>query len=187
MSAQNVPDGLVRDLVSEVGKCTGDPVRTPAGILARQLNNQRLHFGVNPRPARVRATLRTIELLRDQFSEPAEDRLGFGDLGDFRQSLQPQPLADFGQRGPLLIREPQPSWCVCPEDPVLRDKIFDLKQQLLIDQPRHVRQQTGHLTAFHPVCIFSGRPLETASGFFDPTRRRNTISAGVWARPLVGL
>ena len=28
----------------------------------------------------------------------------------------------------------------CPEDPVLRDKIFDLKQQLLIDQPRHVGQ-----------------------------------------------
>src|SRR5512138_2563742 len=91
-----------------------------------------------------------IKLLRHQFTEPAEDRLRFGDHGDFCQSLPPQPLADFGQRLALLIREPQPSWCMCPENPVLRDKIFDLKQQFLIDQPPHVRQQAGHLTAFHP-------------------------------------
>jgi hypothetical protein len=101
--------------------------------------------------------LRTVELLRHQFPEPAEDRLGFGDQGYFLQSLPPQLPADLRQHGALVIREPQPSWRMCPEDPVLRDKIFDLKQQLLIDQPRHVRQQTSHLVTFHPVCIFSDR------------------------------
>ena len=119
MPTQNVPDRLVGDLVAEVGKCAGDPVIAPAGILARHPHNQRLHLGVNPRPARIRATLRAIELLRHQFSEPAEDGLGFGDQGYFRQSLPPQPLADLGQRGPLLIREPQSSWRMRPENPVL--------------------------------------------------------------------
>jgi hypothetical protein len=66
---------------------------------------------------------------------------------------------------------------MCPEDPVLRDKIFDLKQQLLIDQPRHVRQQTGHLTAFHPTCIFSGRWFETAFEFFDRTGSKRAAAA----------
>jgi hypothetical protein len=45
---------------------------------------------------------------------------------------------------------------VRPEDSVLGDKVLDLKQQSLIDQPPDVRQQTGHLVAFHPDCIFSG-------------------------------
>src|SRR5688500_14944324 len=69
-------------------------VVTPAGILARHLHNQRLHFAVNPRLAGA-CTIRTIELLRYQFPEPAEDRLGFEGQGDFRQSLPPQPSCRF--------------------------------------------------------------------------------------------
>ena len=112
MPAQNVPDRLVRDLVAEVGKCTGDPVIAPAGILARHLHDQRLHFGVNPRPARIGAVFRAIELLRDEFAEPPEDGVGFRHRGYFRQTLSPQPPADLGQCEPLLIREPQHSWCM---------------------------------------------------------------------------
>lgn len=37
----------------------------------------------------------------------------------------PQSLADLGQRGALLIRKAQQSWPMCPEDLILRDKIFD--------------------------------------------------------------
>jgi len=137
------------------GQSANDPVVAPAGVLARHLHNQTLHFGINPRPTGVCAMLRVIELLRNQFPEPGENGLGFGDLGYFRQSLTSQFLADLRQRGALLMGKAQPSWRMCLEDPVLRDKIFDLKQQFLIDQPRHVCQQTGHLVAFHPACIFS--------------------------------
>jgi hypothetical protein len=58
--------------------------------------------------------------------------------------------------GALFVREPQSGWRVRPQDSVLGAKILHLKQQFLIHQPRHVRQQTGHLIARHPACIFSG-------------------------------
>ena len=139
-----------------MGQSPGDSVIAPSRVVPRHLYNQRLHFGSNPRTTRVRAILRAIELLRHEFAEPVEDSLGFGDQGYFLQSLPSQSPANLRQRGSLLIREAQSNWRMCPENPILRDKIFDLKQQLLIDQPRHVRQQTGHLVTFHPVCIFSG-------------------------------
>jgi hypothetical protein len=77
--------------MAAVGRCRRcnagpDPVRAPAG-LSRHLQNQRLHFGVNSRSARVRAILRDVELLRHEFTESAQDRLRFGDQGYFLQSL----------------------------------------------------------------------------------------------------
>ena len=60
-----------------------------------------------------------------------------------------KPFADLGKRGALGVRKPKPGRRVSPKNAVLRGKIFDLKQQFLIDQPRQVRQQTGHLIAFH--------------------------------------
>src|SRR4051812_42131314 len=56
------------------------------------------------------------------------------------------------------------------ENPVLRRKILDLKQQFLIDQPRYVRHQPGHLVALHPVCIFSDPRFSSTFEYFDPTR-----------------
>jgi hypothetical protein len=113
--------------------------------------------------------LRAVDLLRHEFTEPAEDRLGFGDQGYFLQSLASQPSADLGQRGALLIREAQPTWRMCPEDPVLRDKVFNLKQQLLIDQPGHVRQQTGHLVTFHQSASSQVVDSKPSREFLDPT------------------
>ena len=43
------------------------------------------------------------------------------------------------------------------ENLVLSGKILDLKQQFLIDQPSHVRQEAGPLAILYPIWIFSGR------------------------------
>jgi hypothetical protein len=120
------------------------------------LQDQALDLSINPRPTGIGAVLRAIELLRHQLSKPPEDGLGFCHLGYFRQTLSAKPFADLGKRGALSVREPKPGRRVSPENAVLSNNIFDLKQQFPIHQPRHVRQQTGHLVAFHPTCIFSG-------------------------------
>jgi hypothetical protein len=72
--------------------------------------------------------LRAIELLRDQLPEPAENRLRFCDLRDFRQGLSPESLPDFGQSGAFRIREPEPGWRVRPQDSILGGEILDLQQ-----------------------------------------------------------
>jgi hypothetical protein len=99
-----------------------------------------------------------MEFLRHQLAKPAKDRLWLCDLGDFSQTLSPESLPDLDQSGTFRIREPQPRWRVRPQDSVLSGEILDLQQQqFLIQQPRHVCQQTGHLTpCFLPACIFSG-------------------------------
>jgi hypothetical protein len=66
--------------------------------------------------------LRAIDLLHHQLPEPAEDGLRFGDQCRCRRAWE---RSSFGQA--------QPSWRMCPEDLVLRDKIFDLQQQFLIE------------------------------------------------------
>ena len=62
-----------------------------------------------------------------------------------------------------------------PEDPVLRDKIFHLKQQFLIDQPRHVRQQAGHLTAFPPSASSQVLDSKPRSSFLTLRHRTRCI------------
>jgi hypothetical protein len=52
-------------------------------------------------------------------------------------------------------QETQSNWRMCPQDPVLGDEILDLQQQFLIDEPRHVGQETNPFAAFHPTDIFS--------------------------------
>ncbi|MGH9631640.1 MAG: hypothetical protein ACRD7E_25320 [Bryobacteraceae bacterium] len=109
------------------GQRTGDPVVPPAAVLPRHLHNQPLDLAINPRPTRVGAVLRAIELLRHQLSKPAEDGLGFCHLGYFRKTLSAKPFADLGKRGALSVREPKPRGRVSLENAVFSGKIFDLK------------------------------------------------------------
>jgi hypothetical protein len=44
-----------------------------------------------------------------------------------------------------LARKPKPGRRVIPENAVLCQKIFSLKQQFVIHQSRYVRQQTRHM------------------------------------------
>ena len=99
---------------------------------------------------------RAVELLRDQLAPPVEDRLGFCNLRYCGQALASEPLADFCQRAPLCIGQTEPPWQMRSQNPVLGRKILDLKQELLIYEPKHVREQAGHLVTLHTARIFSG-------------------------------
>ena len=124
MPAQHVSDRLVRDVVAEVRQRTGDPVVSPARVLARHLHNQSLYLGIDPRPTRVGAVLRAIELPRHQHAKPAENRLGLCHLDDFRQSFPPKLFPDFGQSGAFRVRQPQPGWRMRPQDSVLGGEVI---------------------------------------------------------------
>ena len=85
-----------------------------------------------------------VELLRHQFTD--QPRIVSGLATRLLSPVTPPQLtADRSQRGALLIRELQPNWRMCPEDLVLRDKVFDLKQQILIEQPPSRTPADGHL------------------------------------------
>jgi hypothetical protein len=47
---------------------------------------------------------------------------------------------DFGEGRALGVRKPEPTGDVGAEDSILRNQVFALEQQALIDQARHVRQ-----------------------------------------------
>ncbi len=56
-------------------------------------------------------------------------------------ALAPQTLADFRQRGPLAVRQPQIPRRMCLQNPVLGRQILILQQEFLIDQSGNVVQE----------------------------------------------
>ena len=93
--------------------------------------------------------LRAVELAGDQMAIPSEDGFGLRNTGYLRQALPPEPLADFGESRALGIRKTQSSGDVGAKDSILRNQIFALKEQALIDQASHVRQQACPVVVLH--------------------------------------
>jgi hypothetical protein len=82
------------------------------------------------------------------------------DMVSGRPPTQPSPdpldrgSADLSERETLMIRKPKPSWKMRRQDVILGGEVFDLRQQLLIDQSADRRQNTEAFTTFHPRCMF---------------------------------
>ena len=93
--------------------------------------------------------LRAVELTGDQTAIPGEDGFRFRNTGHLRQTLAPQPLADFGEGRALGVRKPQSSGDVGAKDSILRNQVFTLEEQALIDQASHVRQQPCPAVVLH--------------------------------------
>ena len=74
---------------------------------------------------------------------------GFTTQGYLRQTLPPEPLADFGESRALGVRNPQSSGDVGAKDSILRNQIFALEEKALIDQASHVRQQPCPTVVLH--------------------------------------
>ena len=68
-----------------------------------------------------------------------EDGFRFRNTGHLRQTLPPEPLADFGESRALGVRKPQSSGDVGAKDSILRNQILALEEKPLIDQASHVR------------------------------------------------
>jgi hypothetical protein len=94
---QNVSDRLIGDLMAEIGESASDAIVTPAFDLLGHAADQRFDFRADARTSRVGAMLRAVELAGDQTAIPGEDGFRFRNTGHLRQTLPPQPLADFGE------------------------------------------------------------------------------------------
>jgi hypothetical protein len=93
--------------------------------------------------------LRAVELAGDQTAVPGQDRFRVRNTSHLRETLPPEPLADFGERRPFGVRKPQSSGNVRAKDSILRNQIFALEEQALIDQASHVRQQPRPAVVLH--------------------------------------
>src|SRR4051794_32504880 len=96
---------------------------------------------------------RAVKLLSNQLSKPSQDSFGSGHRSYLVQTLSAEPFADLTERGALVLRKPKPIGQLCPKYAVLSGNILHLQQQLLVDQPADVRQNTKGLTTFHPGCM----------------------------------
>ena len=82
-------------------------------------------------------------------SIPGEDGFRFRNTGHLRQTFPSEPLADFGERRALRVRKPQTPGEVGAKDSILRNQVFALEEQALIDEASHVRQQPCAAVVLH--------------------------------------
>src|SRR5208337_835178 len=73
---ENITDGLVGNLMAEIGQGTDNPIIPPARILPSHPYNQPLELRISPRAARSPTHLRTIELAGNELLVPAQDGVG---------------------------------------------------------------------------------------------------------------
>jgi hypothetical protein len=151
MPAQNVAHGLVGDYVAQVGQHHHNPIVTPARVFMGQANHQILNLGTDAWSARRAAVFRAIELFGTRLAIQPR-MVSFGEARHLQQPFALQTLADFRQRGPLAVRQPQIPRRMCLQNPGLGRQILILQQEFLIDQCCNVRQE---LRPCGFVCLLS--------------------------------
>src|SRR3954453_22469040 len=90
-------DCLIGELMAEVGQSAGNAIVTPAFVLLGHAKDQRFEFRADGRTSRVGAMLRAVELGGDQTAVPGQDRFRLRNTSPLRETLRPEPLADFGE------------------------------------------------------------------------------------------
>ena len=96
MPLENISDGLMREVVTEVGQCACNPIVTPAGVLAGHVDDEILDDGISAWAARMLTTFGTVELVGDQTTIPGQNGLWSGNAGDLRQIFPAKALGDAG-------------------------------------------------------------------------------------------
>src|SRR6266852_9148220 len=127
VAAQDVADGLVREMMAQVGQRADDAVVTPARVLASETNYQRFHLGFDPGSARKGPVSGTVELAGNQPPIPPEDGVRLGCAGHRLQSFTSKSFSDLGQCAPFRIGETEPGWQVCSQDAVLGGQVLILQ------------------------------------------------------------
>jgi hypothetical protein len=83
VSLQNIADGLVGDLKSEIGQCADDTVVAPAWILTCELEHQPFVLDRNGGTSQLAfAPVGKIPFAGDQLAMPFEQGLGLDDGND---------------------------------------------------------------------------------------------------------
>jgi hypothetical protein len=78
VATQDIADGLVGQLVSEIGPSSHNAVVAPTRILLGYPYNQTFYLFINPGSAVSSTRLRSIKLVGDQFPIPAQNGVWFG-------------------------------------------------------------------------------------------------------------
>jgi hypothetical protein len=82
MSPQDIADALVGNLVTQIGQCPDDAIVTQPQF-SRAVSPPALRCCIDSRAAGQSAFLPAVEFLSDELPIPGEDRIRFGDAGDF--------------------------------------------------------------------------------------------------------
>ena len=106
---EDVADGLIGDLVAQIGQCTLNAVVTPGRILACHAEHQLDDFLGHRWTADRLAFVTVIPFLSDERAMPAENRVRREERADFLQSLASQHFPFDGQSPPLIVVEQDPS------------------------------------------------------------------------------
>src|SRR5882762_8350417 len=108
VALQDVPDGLSRDLMTEVGERAHNAIVTPAGVLLGHANDQSFDCCIHTRPTGISAAFGSVELPGNQPLVPRENGLWLRYRRHVGQTFTAKSLADLGHSGPFRIREPEP-------------------------------------------------------------------------------
>lgn len=134
MPLEDVADGLVADFVAEVAQSAHDAVITPGGVLSGELEDEFFDLRSDGWATLVSfGGVRAVELLGDEPSIPAQDRLGFDDGADVLERLAAQLLAQLGEANPLRIREVDATRDLGAEDLVLGSQVLVAQQEFGVD------------------------------------------------------
>src|ERR1700716_4192624 len=107
VALQDIADGLIADLVTQIGQRPRNSVITPVTVLLGHANDELLNLSLDPRPARASTGLRTIEFAGHELAVPGQDGVRPGHIGHLAENLATQSMTDFAERGSLGVRELQ--------------------------------------------------------------------------------
>ena len=93
---ENISDGLMREVVTEVGQCACNPIVAPTGVLAGHVDDEILDDRINAWAARMLTTFGTVEFVGDQTTIPGQNGLWPGNAGDLLQIFPAEALGDAG-------------------------------------------------------------------------------------------
>ena len=73
--------GLIGDLMTEIGECTGDAIVSPAAILTCRAGDEFGDVRSDGRTTRIEAVPGAVELLFDELAKPGQDGVWPGGRG----------------------------------------------------------------------------------------------------------
>ena len=142
MTFQDIGNGLVTDLVTQVTQRTHDAGISPTSVLASHLEDQFLNGFICMRTAGGRALVRTVELFGNQSAVPAQDGFGTNDLRHFLKSLPAESFAELSQGNPVGVIKIQTPLKLVAKDPIFGGQILVPEQQFLIYRTGNVGEQS---------------------------------------------
>ena len=126
MLSEDLADGSIGYLVSQVGQGTLDAIVIPRRAVPRHAKNQLNDGWGYRRPPDLLAAVAVVPLLRDEHPVPAHDGVRRDDRPNLSEYLSARDLAFDRQASPLVVIEPDPLPAMrFLQDLVLSAQVFD--------------------------------------------------------------